>query len=469
MGKILIIDDEIEIINLIENILCSLGYEIDYSTTGKEGLEKIEKNDFSIVLLDIFLPDFDGFELLRKIKEMKENLPVIILTGFGTTENIVKAIKLGADDFIEKPFNIERFVDVIQKVIKIKKLEKEISKLKFIESLLELNRTIVSLSSLDIMLEKIVHISENLFSPKRIGIYLIDEYGRNFVLKKQKMDDIKFKIRTVYDYSELTDFFKESNVYFSKENTFFEVMLAIKGKEKNIGILSLFFGKDRILKEEELKFLELFSIQIGIGIENAMLFEKIQNSYVNAIKSLINTLEARDRYTKGHSEEVVYYSILIGRKLGFNEEQIKILKNAAYLHDLGKVGIKDHILLKPSRLREDEFELIKQHPLITFKIIEPLNLREEEIEACLYHHERIDGSGYPYGLIGEKIPIYAKIIAVADAYSAMTSERPYRKKMSKEEAIEELKRYAGKHFDSDIVDLFIEIINSEEVKNNERN
>jgi len=468
MEKILIIDDEIEIIKLIENILGSLGYEIDYSPTGKEGLEKIEKNDYSIALLDIFLPDIDGFELLRKIKEIKENLPVIIFTGFGTTENIVKAIKLGADDFIEKPFNIERFVDIIQKVLRIKKLEKEISKLKLIESLLELNRTIVSLSSLETMLEKVIKISENLFSPKRIGIYLIDEYGENFVLRKQRMEDIKFKVRTIYNYSESIDFFKENNIYFLKGDTFLEVMLSIKGKEKNIGILSLIFERERILKEEELKFLESFSIQIGIGIENAMLFEKIQDSYVNTIRSLINTLEARDKYTKGHSEEVRYYSILIGKKLGFNDVQIKILETASYLHDLGKVGIKDDILLKPERLREDEFNLIKQHPLITFKIIEPLNLKKEEKEACLFHHEKMDGSGYPYGLAGEKIPIYAKIIAVADAYSAMTSERPYRKKMSKEEAIEELKRYAGKHFDSDIVNLFIEIISSEEVKNDER-
>ncbi len=469
MEKILIIDDEIEIVNLVKDILYSFGYEIDYSPTGKEGLEKIKKSEFSIVLLDLFLSDIDGFEVLKKIKEVKENLPVIIFTGFGTTENIVKAIKLGADDFIEKPFNIERFVDIIQKVIKIRKLEKEISKLKLVESLLELNRTIVSLSSLDIMLEKIIQISENLFTPKRIGIYLIDEYGRNFVLRKQRIEDIKFKVRTVYDNSEFLDFFKESNINFLDEKTFFEVLLAIKGKERNIGILSLFFEKNRILKEEELKFLESFSIQIGIGIENAMLFEEVQNSYVNAIKSLINTLEARDKYTKGHSEEVVYYSILIGKRLGFNDEQIKILENAAYLHDLGKVGIKDQILLKPGRLKEDEFEIIKKHPLITFKIIEPLKLKREEIEACLFHHEKIDGSGYPYGLNGEKIPIYAKIIAVADAYSAMTSERPYREKMSKEEAIQELMRYSGIHFDPDIVNIFIEILNSEEVKNDKGN
>ncbi|MGB9677699.1 MAG: HD-GYP domain-containing protein, partial [Candidatus Ratteibacteria bacterium] len=147
-----------------------------------------------------------------------------------------------------------------------------------------------------------------------------------------------------------------------------------------------------------------------------------------------------------------------------------ILKNSSYLHDLGKLGIKDDILLKAGKLNKEEFEIIKQHPLITLKILEPLSLRKEEKEACLYHHERVNGRGYPFGLKDEKIPIYAKIIAVADAYSAMTSERPYRKKMSKKEALEELKRCAGVYFDKNIVELFIDIINQkEEVIENEGN
>jgi len=467
--KILIVEDSKEIIELLVDILISNKFIVNYISSGREAIEKVKKEDYQLVILDLQLPDKDGFEVLGEIKKINENLPVIILTGFGTTENIVKAIKIGAVDFIEKPFDIQNLIEKVRKYIKISSLEKELTKFKLIESILQLNRTIISLSDLETLLNTIIQILNNLFSPERIGIYLFNSDDKNYTLKKYKFKNFEQKIKLVYTDYEIKELFENKNILIQKFKNNVDLMILIKGKEKDIGFLEINF-KDREIKEEEIKFFESFSIQVGIGIENALLLEMLQNSYINAITSLVMSLEAKDKYTKGHSEEVVYYSLLIGEKLGLKDEELEILKNASYLHDLGKLGIKDNILLKPGKLNREEFEIIKQHPLITLKILEPLNLRLEEKEACLYHHERIDGSGYPFGLKDEKIPVYAKIIAVADAYSAMTSERPYRKKMSKEEAIEELKKYAGIHYDKEIVELFIDIINQkEEVKKNEGN
>lgn len=456
--KAIIIEDNQEIINFIEVLLKAKNFTIDYAQSGRDGLKKIKEKEYSFVLLDLKLPDMDGFEVLEEIKKIDEKIPIVVITGFGTIENAVKAIKIGADDFIDKPFQIERFYEVIEKITKVRKLEREISKLKLIESILELNRTLVSLTEFDTLLEKILEIINNLFSPEMIGLYIFERESNNFVLKKVKINNLKCKFKKLYNVEEL-NWLKEKSIFLNSFANFSELNILIKGKDENTGILNLIFDKKRKIKEEEIKFLDAFSIQIGIGIENSLLFEKIKKSYINAIKSLVISLEAKDKYTKGHSEEVVYYSTMIGQKLGFRDNEIEILRNSAYLHDIGKLGIRDEILLKKDKLNEKEFEIIKQHPLITLKIIEPLNLKKEEIEACLYHHERINGSGYPYGLTGESIPFYVKIIAVADAYSAMTSERPYRKKMSKDQAIEELKRWAGVQFDRDIVDLFIEIIN----------
>jgi len=467
--KILIVEDSKEIIELLVDILISNKFIVNYISSGREAIEKVKKEDYQLVILDLQLPDKDGFEVLGEIKKINENLPVIILTGFGTTENIVKAIKIGAVDFIEKPFDIQNLIEKVRKYIKISSLEKELTKFKLIESILQLNRTIISLSDLETLLNTIIQILNNLFSPERIGIYLFNSDDKNYTLKKYKFKNLEQKIKLVYTDYEIKELFENKNILIQKFKNNVDLMILIKGKEKDIGFFEINF-KNREIKEEEIKFFESFSIQVGIGIENALLLEMLQNSYINAITSLVMSLEAKDKYTKGHSEEVVYYSLLIGEKLGLKDEELEILKNASYLHDLGKLGIKDNILLKPGKLNREEFEIIKQHPLITLKILEPLNLRLEEKEACLYHHERIDGSGYPFGLKDEKIPVYAKIIAVADAYSAMTSERPYRKKMSKEEAIEELKKYAGIHYDKEIVELFIDIINQkEEVKKNEGN
>ncbi|MFN4226578.1 MAG: HD domain-containing phosphohydrolase [Candidatus Ratteibacteria bacterium] len=456
--KILIVEDNKEMIELLLEILTSNKFSVDYVSSGIFAIEQIKKGNYNLVILDLQLPDIEGFKVLEEIKKLNENISVIILTGFGTADNIVKAIKMGADDFIEKPFDIKDFLEKVHKYIKLKSLEKELTKFKMIESILQLNRTIITLSDLETILAIIINIFDDMFAPEKVGIYIFDTKNNNYVLKKYKFKNVFRKIKVIYENYEIERFFKDKNVYVDRSNGCTCLKIMIKGKEKVIGFLDIELKREKAIKEEEIKFLESFSLQIGIGIENAILFEMVQNSYINAISSLVKSLEAKDKYTKGHSEEVAYYSVLIGEKLKLREEEIEILKNSSYLHDLGKLGIRDNILLKPGKLTKEEFEIIKQHPLITLKILEPLNLRKEEKEACLYHHERIDGSGYPYGLKDEKIPLYAKIIAIADAYSAMTSERPYRKKMSKKEAIEELIKYAGIWFDKYLVEFFISSI-----------
>ncbi|MGC8976165.1 MAG: HD domain-containing phosphohydrolase [Candidatus Ratteibacteria bacterium] len=465
--RVLIIEDNLEIINFITELLRIKNFTVEFAQTGYEGLKKVKEKGYIFVLLDLKLPDLEGFKVLEEIKKINEKLPVIVITGYGTIENVVKSIKAGAEDFIEKPFDIERFYEVIEKVTKVRELEKEISKLKLIESILELNRVLISLSEFDVLLQKILDILNPLFFPEAIGIYIFDKKTNDYVLKKNISKSPRYEFKETYKNKEVANF-NRNGFWLNFGESFAELKMLIKGKDENLGLLNLIFDKKRKIREEEIKFLSALSLQVGIGIENSLLFEKVKMSYINAIKSLIISLEAKDKYTKGHSEEVVYYSVLIGQKLGFSDGEIEILRNSSYLHDIGKLGIKDEILLKKSKLDEKEFEIIKQHPLITIKIIEPLNLKKEEVNACLYHHERIDGKGYPYGLTGEYIPVYAKIIAVADAYSAMTSERPYRKKMSKEEAIEELRRNAGRQFDKDIVEVFVDIISQKEVKNNER-
>ncbi|MCM8767403.1 MAG: response regulator [Candidatus Omnitrophica bacterium] len=456
--KILIVEDNKEMIKLLTEILTSEKFSVEHVSSGLLAVDKIKNENYNLIILDLQLPDITGFKVLEDIKKINENIPIIILTGFGTTDNIVKAIKMGADDFVEKPFDIEDFLNKIHKYIKLKNLEKELTKLKMIESILQLNRTIITLSDSETILTTILNIIDDMFAPERIGIYIFDSKNNNYVLKKCKFKNASQKIKVNYKDYEIEGFFKDKNVYVGKFNNGTYLKIMIKGKEKNIGFIDIEFKKEKGINEEIIKFFESFSLQIGIGIENALLFEMVQNSYINTISSLVKSLEAKDKYTKGHSEEVAYYALLIGEKLKLRDEEIEILKNSSYLHDLGKLGIRDNILLKPGKLTKEEFEIIKQHPLITLKILEPLNLRKEEKEACLYHHERVNGSGYPYGLKDEKIPLYAKIISIADAYSAMTSERPYRKKMNKKEAIEELKKYAGIWFDKDLVEFFINII-----------
>ncbi|MGZ4106109.1 MAG: HD-GYP domain-containing protein [Tumebacillaceae bacterium] len=184
-------------------------------------------------------------------------------------------------------------------------------------------------------------------------------------------------------------------------------------------------------------------------------------SHINYVKSLMITLQAKDRYTYEHSERVTDYSVKIAERMGFPEEKLQWIRYGAFLHDIGKIEIDREILTKPGRLSDEEYEVIKKHPVLGAQIVEPLDFLREALPIILYHHERIDGRGYPQGLKGDEIPIEALIVGVADAYDAMTSCRPYRSERDDERAVQELVRCAGTQFDVGVVQAFVKVIEEE--------
>ncbi|WP_248924916.1 HD-GYP domain-containing protein [Paenibacillus hamazuiensis] len=178
---------------------------------------------------------------------------------------------------------------------------------------------------------------------------------------------------------------------------------------------------------------------------------------INVIQSLVLALDSRDPYTAGHSSRVALYSLWIARKLGVDEEECKHFHRAALMHDIGKIGVPDRILLKADSLNEEEFAVMASHTVIGARILskmEPEGRMIQATEVAKYHHEKMDGSGYPERLVGDRIPFYARIVAVADAFDAMTTDRPYAKGRSFQEGIKELVRCKGTHFDPRVVDAF---------------
>ncbi len=188
---------------------------------------------------------------------------------------------------------------------------------------------------------------------------------------------------------------------------------------------------------------------------------KLLNYFYDVVQALVRSLEAKDHYTRGHSERVAVFAEKITRKMGFSKEQAALLKEAAVLHDIGKMGIPESILNKKEKLTPEEWEIIKQHPVVGEDILRPVLLTQEMLSMVRSHHERYDGKGYPDKLIGENISIFAAIIAVADAYDAMTSPRAYRGDLGREKAVEELKNNKGTQFNEKVVETFLEILNEE--------
>ena len=195
------------------------------------------------------------------------------------------------------------------------------------------------------------------------------------------------------------------------------------------------------------------------SIENLALYENIYQNLFATLYAFVNALEARDPYTRQHSNRVTGISLILGKKLDCSSEELDILNFAGHLHDIGKIGIRDDILLKPGRLTPEEFEKIKEHPVIGANILEQLGLWERERLIIRCHHERFDGTGYPDGLKQKEIPFLARILSVADVYDAMASDRAYRKKMEENLIIKIIREGSGTQFDSGIVDAFLKAYN----------
>ena len=205
----------------------------------------------------------------------------------------------------------------------------------------------------------------------------------------------------------------------------------------------------------------LFFLPLLLARRSFELYTKMRKMYLETIRALAAAIDAKDTYTKGHSERVTQTSVALARELNLSEREIENIEYAALLHDIGKIGIADNILGKDSSLTNKEFDKIKEHTVMGAKIIEPIDSLKNSYEAIYHHHERYDGKGYPDGIKEKDIPLSARIIAVADAYDAMGSDRPYRKKLSQDKIMKELTEQSGKQFDPEVVKALISVLDRE--------
>jgi len=235
------------------------------------------------------------------------------------------------------------------------------------------------------------------------------------------------------------------------------VCVPVEVKNKLVGVIQAINKKEGDFTEEDEELLIGLSHQIAVAIENARLYNELKETFFNVVFALADTIEKRDPYTGGHTKRVMTYSMAIGEEMGLPKEQLELLKLSAILHDIGKIGIRDEVLLKQSRLTKEEYETIKKHTIYGEEILKHIKQMRDVIPGVKYHHERPDGKGYPEGLKGEQIPLIARIIAVADTFDAMVTDRPYRKGLPFEKAIEELKRCSGTQFDPEAVEAFIRV------------
>ncbi len=236
----------------------------------------------------------------------------------------------------------------------------------------------------------------------------------------------------------------------------------IKMKDRVLGTIELTNRRGaESFSLDDLEMLQSIANQAAVALENAKLYHDVQRSYLETVLALVQAVEEKDRYTRGHSERVTTFSVKIAGAMGLPQRQVRMVQYAGVLHDIGKIGIDLAIINKSGRLTPEEFTVVRNHPLIGERIIRPIGFLADALPAIAQHHERFDGCGYPLGISGDQMAIEARILAVADAYDAMITERPYRKPLAKCDAIAELQRCSGSQFDPTVVEHFVEILHND--------
>lgn len=232
-------------------------------------------------------------------------------------------------------------------------------------------------------------------------------------------------------------------------------------EEQVLGVMTLLSThKADSFTADDMELLRTFAALVAVAVSNARSDERQHSTFVRTMQSLATALEARDEYTRGHSQRVCEVSLLIAERLGFGPEALEELRVGTVLHDIGKIGVPDAILNKRGRLTDDEFEIMKTHPVIGYEICRPLALSEGVLMIIRNHHEKLDGSGYPDGLKGGELPLSLRIVCVADAFDAMSSRRPYRGVMDRHTVMSEFSRGAGIQFDPVVVESLRDLLNS---------
>lgn len=265
--------------------------------------------------------------------------------------------------------------------------------------------------------------------------------------------------------SRQTDFLRSP--IFSKENFIVYYAVPLLAKGDALGVLEIFHRAPLAAHSDWLNFMDMLAGQAAIAIDNAMMFKDLQwsndeltRAYDKTIEGWSRALDLRDKETEDHTLRVTEMTLRLAHRLGVPDGDLTHIRRGAILHDIGKVSISDRILLKPGPLTDEEWIIMRRHPVIAVKLLEPISYLAPALDIPRSHHEKWDGSGYPDGLAEEQIPLAARIFALIDVYDALTSDRPYRKAWSENDTLEYILAESGKHFDGNIVPVFMEMVHS---------
>jgi response regulator RpfG family c-di-GMP phosphodiesterase len=473
--RVLIVDDEKFIRDILADFLGMEGYVVRTAEDGAAALSELNNAHYDLIISDLKMPRMGGIELLDAVHTAAPHALTVIMTGFGTVETAIDAMKRGAYDYILKPFKVEEVIRVVQRGIEKQKLAAENLRLREALSLYKVSEAIAASLSLDEVLATIGDTALHEISGDLVSTWLDDGEGSYFERQRlvqpagqatfgaTKKDFGSFAHQSFVEHFASGSFLLEHGL---KGARFFAaqpevpivslIAIPLRMKTRLLGFIAVAsFTKTKRFNEGQRKLLSIVGSRAAAAIENARLYEDLRATFQQTIQGLARAIDKMDRYTAGHSERVAVYATYLAVRLGLPLDVVEIVRQSALMHDIGKLGCVMN-LNKPGKLTQDEYEIFKRHPGFGKDILDPIKFLHPLIPGVHLHHERWDGRGYPLQLKGNDVPLIARIIAVADTYDAMTSDRAYRRALPHEVAVGEIERCSGSQFDPEVAHDFTE-------------
>jgi response regulator RpfG family c-di-GMP phosphodiesterase len=470
--RVLLVDDNASVLRFLVSAFTSNHCEVTTASTAEQALELLSDDPFDLVVSDIKMPGLSGLDLLRAIKGKQPGTPVVLITGVPSVNSAVFGLRHGAYDYLPKPFSVAEVKELVHRLRRDRAdgsghvtypagLNEELARRQGgVEVMSGIGELALAGLEAGVFVEKVLERTIQSLHCDAAVMLLCDQEGK-FNASRMGQPELVSQLLPLL-HARFGDVLKsggkEALALTTREHPFEALAALIPGVGNSMGILCM--ARDlragAFLPDEKALLLG-YAQTTAVALQKIVLREHLEKNLIDTISSFVIALESKDPYLKGHSARVSLYSGELAKVMGMPPGDVVMYSRAGMLHDLGKLVILDNILRKPRQLTEEEFELIRSHPVVGDKILRPLRFLSCEARAVRHHHERYDGKGYPDGIKGEAIPLIARVVTVADAFDAMTSNRPYRSKRPVEAALNEIARNAGTQFDPVIAEAFVSI------------
>jgi len=476
--RLMIIDDDEGIVDSITVLFRRAGYFIDGFTDPLAGVEALKSQEYDLLILDFFMLPIHGDETVELIRKFDKELYILLLTGHKDLAPPINTIKkLDIQGYCEKSDRTDQLLLLVESGIKSISQMRIIKKFRDgLNSILGAVPKIYQLQPIGSILEEIL--TQILpFVNSSHAFIMVDDLTESGNSGKSIFRGIGNFNVDVDDFFDKLDSKMIEAVGAARTNRCVTwipggvILPLINDGNKSIGVIFV----NGVNLDDWIKLLEIYAGQAASSINNAFLhslvnvkneelnrtYDQLKQRYMDTIQALRLAVDAKDSNTRGHSDRVAHLSMMIGEKLNLSEKDLEILKIGGVFHDIGKIGTADDILLKTSRLSDEETEIIRLHPHKGALILSAVSMFSDVVPIVRHHHERIDGKGYPDGLKNDDIPLASRIISVADAFDAMTSDRQYRSRLSLHDAKQQMISGKNTQFDEVIVDVFMDILASD--------